>query len=334
MGCDHSVEDRDYNTGWVPAPKEAAVARYQVGRGYYEIEGYECASGDKSTVIFYPQGPGPFNVVVYGHGAWGYLDGSDAWLQTVASLGLIVIAPFSGEDDDCGSKFIHDLVHVLNLTKIGGANLHPALGTADWSRTGMFGHSRGACYVPEAASEAHEPLNVVAAIASGTVPWYNPLTEVPTMFMTGTLDSGDATNTTWPYFVNSTATNKIYANLNGAYHMEIQEGERLNVLSAQFLACHVSLSEEDCEIIYGTGPGTICHPATNDYYSCVVVGSSPIHSNTTGTTTASATTSARATRRRHATTISSAASNGPSSSSANSTSSPTSSPTSSTTFVV
>lgn len=289
--CYPKVSDGDYITGWAPPPTEAAVARYQVGRGYYEIEGYECVGGDKSTVIFYPLGPGPFHVVVYGHGAWGYLDGSDSWLQTVASLGLIVIAPFSGKDDSCGAKFVHDLVRALNLTKNGGADLHPALGTADWSRTGMFGHSRGGKYVPTAASEASDDLNIVAVVASSDKPAHHPKHEVPTMFMTGTLDKSDLDNSTWPYFVASNATNKVYANLIGAYHMEVQEGERLNVLSAQFLACHVGLSEQDCEIIYGTGPGTICDPATNDYQNCVVVGSSPMKTTTTTTTIATTTTS-------------------------------------------
>lgn len=273
--CDPKPADGDYITGWVPPRNEGTVARYQVGRGYYEIEGYECAAPDKGTVIFYPKGPGPFNVVVYGHGAWGFVDGSDSWLQTVASLGLIVIAPFSGMDTQCGSKFAHDMVRVLNSTKAGGTDLHPALATADWSRTGIFGHSRGGKYVPAAASEAKE-LNVVAAIASSGKPHSHPKHEVPTMFMTGTLDKADTDNSTWTYFEDCNATNKVYANLIGGYHMEVQEGQRLNVLAAQFLACHVSLSEEDCEVIYGTGPGTICDPATNDYWDCQVVGESPV----------------------------------------------------------
>jgi len=96
---------------------------------------------------------------------------------------------------------------------------------------------------------------------------------LPAMFTTGTLDSKVTGPTMENYFKSIPAHHKVFVNLADAYHMEPQEGMRLNVLTAQFLSCHVGQVDEDCEVIYGKGPHSICK--VNEYETCSVVGHAP-----------------------------------------------------------
>jgi dienelactone hydrolase len=224
--------------------------------------------------MFYPLTSGAnrrgFNVVVYGHGAWGEVDGSDPWLEMVASLGLIVIAPFQGMDmSHCGSLFADDMLNALEQAKLQGEQLHPALATADFSRTGIMGHSKGAKYAPLAASKGRHSHGVAAVVVSCDTPKKHPAHEVPTMYVTGSLDKFDEHNSLERFFKESAARPKVYAKLKDAYHMEVQEGMRLNVLTARFLSCHVGSNPDDCEVIYGTGEDSMCQ--ANAYTKCSVV---------------------------------------------------------------
>jgi dienelactone hydrolase len=289
--CPVKPRNEDFITGWVVNPKQQEAARYQVGRGYYELSGYKCGGGNPATVLFYPKGTGPFPVVVYGHGAWGYVDGSDDWLETVSSLGLIVIAPFQGKDPHpCKKAFADDLLNAIQGSKEGGAELHPALSTANWTKTGIFGHSKGAKYATLAASKGKESHGVSAVVCSSDAPSKHYRNTVPTMLTTGTLDKFNDEDQILHYWERSTAEPKVYVNLKDAYHMEVQEGMRLNLLTGQFLSCHVSGNPEDCNVIYGTGDDSICK--VNDYADgscCVQQGSERVnnefcHSTTTTTT--------------------------------------------------
>jgi dienelactone hydrolase len=223
--------------------------------------------------MFYPltsDAKQKFNVVVYGHGAWGEVDGSDPWLEMVASLGLIVIAPFQGKDESrCGSQFANDMLNALEQAKLQGEQLHPALATADFSRTGIMGHSKGAKYAPLAASKGIHSHGVSAVVVSCDTPKKHPAHEVPTMYVTGSLDKFDEHNALERFFNESAARPKVYAKLEDAYHMEVQEGMRMNILTARFLSCHVGLNQDDCQVIYGTGEDSMCK--ANAYTKCSVV---------------------------------------------------------------
>merc|ERR1719329_1407195 len=61
--------------------------------------------------------------------------------------------------------------------------------------------------------------------------------------------------------------------------MEVQEGMRLNVLTAQFLACHVSEDKSACDVIHGNGDDSICK--VNDYWECCVDDACPVQANGT-----------------------------------------------------
>jgi len=273
--CPDKPYDKDFITGWTPPAEWESAPRFRVGRASFSLPGYHCG-GTNDTVMFYPltlDVDAKFNVVVYGHGAWGYVDGSDPWLEMVASLGLIVIAPFQGKDKSrCASLFADDMLNALKQTKLQRDQLHPALATADFSRTGIMGHSKGAKYAPLAASKGRHSHGVAAVVVSCDTPSKHPAHEVPTMYVTGSLDKfdGSPSNSSLErYFNESAAHPKVYANLKNAYHMEVQEGMRLNVLTGRFLSCHVGLNQDDCQIIYGTGDDSMCN--AHAYTKCSVV---------------------------------------------------------------
>jgi hypothetical protein len=193
----------------------------------------------------------------------------------VASRGLVVIAPFAGENltDGCGAHFVQDLLLALeasHASSVLGQVLHPSLSSVDWSSVGMFGHSRGAKYViPAARLALSAGFNVSAVLASSDVPQhhYDDL-DVPLMFTTGSKDMANTDNSILEYFSNVTTTPRIYASLQDAFHMEPQEGMRLNAYTASFLACHVVGRQEDCDFIYGSAANSLCE--ANTYETCQV----------------------------------------------------------------
>merc|ERR1712000_802051 len=98
------------------------------------------------------------------------------------------VAPFGGKDEpSCGSLFVQDLLLAMRATKAGGADLHPVFAQADWSRTGFFGHSKGAKYVLPAGHKADD-LNVKAVLVSSDVSSHVYSLDVPVMFATGSKD--------------------------------------------------------------------------------------------------------------------------------------------------
>lgn len=274
--CAHHHSNVNWTTGWAPPATPERSSSYRVGRGSFDVSGYVCGPSNSSkTIVFYPKGPGPFGVVIYGHGEWGGIDGCDSWLESVASRGLVVIAPFAGENltDGCGAHFVQDLLLALeasHASSVLGQVLHPSLSSVDWSSVGMFGHSRGAKYViPAARLALSAGFNVSAVLASSDVPQhhYDDL-DVPLMFTTGSKDMANTDNSILEYFSNVTTTPRIYASLQDAFHMEPQEGMRLNAYTASFLACHVVGRQEDCDFIYGSAANSLCE--ANTYETCQV----------------------------------------------------------------
>jgi len=274
--CSKKPRVDGWTTGWRPLPRSAAQ-KYRVGRGSFDVAGYHCSSNETVTAIWYPKGDGPFNVVVYGHGEWGEIDENDDWLETMASIGLIVIAPFAGEQDTyCGSPFVYDYIRAVKAAKLHGADLHPALATADWSRIGVVGQSMGAKFALPSVTNRYSDPNITAVLMSGDVPSHQYDIDLPMMFTTGSLDKSNKNGTITEYFHNVTSSHKIFANLHGAFHMEPQEGERLNLYTSLFLSCHVSQVDSACDIFYGVN-GDMSESMCNaqDYDECVVVGDRP-----------------------------------------------------------
>lgn len=266
--------DVDVHTGWAPPPP-TGESIYRVGRGLFHVEGYRCGNKSPQTIAFYPLGNGPFGeaanqafpVVAYGHGAWGYLDGNDRLLETVASLGLIVLVPFTGAGT-CGH--VHeDMFTAIRTSRQGGAGLHPALASADFSSTGAFGCSMGARGAVRAGTEdMGADLNLRAVVSFGGASPFADRLRVPAMFATGTVDEMCHPDDVYRQFLRSPVYPKVFANVAGAFHMEAQEGMRLNLYGAKFLSCHVGGRQGHCDAIYGSGPGAIVQAIT--LASCVV----------------------------------------------------------------
>merc|ERR1712091_759165 len=128
-------------------------------------------------------------------------NGLDSWMQDIASIGFIVIVPFTGQGghgaglqesmpSGCGKEY-EDMLLALNTTQAEGSSLHSAFANADFSRVGSFGHSMGGSAATRIAEYGHRSgVNVVAAVASHGAASVTNLT-VPTLFTTGTLDTKD-----------------------------------------------------------------------------------------------------------------------------------------------
>lgn len=280
--CDqmHQVENKvavnpDTTSGTMPS--------MPIQRGWFELEGYKC-SDQKDTVLFYPVGEGPFHVVAFGHGLWGEIDGADDWLQTIASYGFIVVAPFTGKrkniHDSCWDTFSEDIVHALQSSKTKGASLHPVFDKADWSRTGVVGHSRGAVWVPKAVSEAPKELKVSAMVMDADAPPLctscpstpeqqkaNKCTcdqhvdlDTPALLTVGSKDHKSANRPVImrKFFDAYAAPTKVFADLQDGLHQEVTHQGRLNQFHGKFLSCHVKEKEDDCKMIYGNAPESLC----------------------------------------------------------------------------
>ena len=146
--------------------------------------------------------------------------------------------------------------------------MHPALGGADWARTGVFGHSMGGMSTPTAASQPG--YNITAMLAShGALFAAGVPAGVAAMFTTGSADTTVDPATVKDAFSACPSRPRIFANVRGAAHMEPRDGgKRLNALDAHFLACHVAQRQASCDIIYGGGPQSLCK--ANDYVECII----------------------------------------------------------------
>lgn len=239
---------------------------YSVASGSFNVSGYQCGDRSPNTKIWYPDADGPFNVIVYGHGSWGGIDCGSRTIEKVAGVGLIVIAPDTqGHDEVCSDIEWQDMILALRAARTGGSALHPALGKADWSRTGVWGYSMGGKTLSNAAIQPG--FNIKAMLAFHGARNTTTL-DVPAMFTTGSSDTVEGPAIIRPQFESDPFSPKVYANLKGADHLEPENLGRLNIWGARFLACHVGQRQRQCNAIYGTGPGTIC--AANSFAECIV----------------------------------------------------------------
>jgi dienelactone hydrolase len=246
--------------------KSGVIDSYTVSSGSFSVNGYQCGDQNPNTHIFYPKATGPFPIVTFGHGMGGDLDIGQAALETVAALGVIVVAPGTGGmDEECSSFEWQDMLLALSTAKAGGAALHPELGKVDWSRTGVWGYSMGGKTAPTAASQSG--YNIQAMLAMHGARHAADVT-VPSMFTTGSADTLEGPSTIEPEFLEAPALPKIYLNLYGATHTEPISPGRLNVWGGRFLACHVADRTRQCDLIYGTGAGTLC--SSNDFVDCII----------------------------------------------------------------
>ena len=251
-----------------PTPAPAPPAKtFKVAKSQFDVSGYGCGDHSTNTLIFYPSDGAAlqhFHPVVYGHGIGGGDDGCDGWLETVSSLGLVVIAPDTA-GGACPLEY-EDMLLALNVSRAGGARLHPALGLVDWARVGVMGHSMGGMSTPTAASAPGYNISAMLASHGALFASHVP---VPAMFTTGTADTTVAPATVRAAFDTCPSRPKVFANLKGGVHMEPRDGSKhLNLFDAQFLACHVANRTDSCDAIYGSGKDSLCQKY--NYAECIV----------------------------------------------------------------
>jgi len=228
--------------------------------------GWMCGA-DSPTAIVYPAQleEGPFPIASFGHGSGGSL--LLPLLKQVASLGFVVVAPKTGCCNDHGQ----DILHALDWTRTN-ASLHVALQHVDYSRAGIFGHSFGSAWATDAVRRSMEDpdkYNVKAAVFSHGGHKADDIT-IPSMFTTGRGGGSD-----WGMYQSCPADHKVFAQVQGAGHMEPIQGGRMNPFDAHFLGCHVADLKDSCDKIYGDGADSVCK--ANPMDGCNVTGSNPMH---------------------------------------------------------
>lgn len=237
-----------------------AAGSYAVSSGSYDLGGFLCGKQEPTCNIYYPTQleKGPFPIATFGHGMGGQI--ITDLVESVASLGMIVVAPATS-GGKCDDNHWKDMLHALAGSK-EKTSLHKALGHADWNRTAIFGHSMGGFATVLAAAEAlkePEKYNVKAVLAShgyiGDATSSAAQITVPAMFATGT---EDRRGTVRGQFEAAKGLPKVLAQVDGAQHMEPLTNGRLNPFDAHFLGCHVAGLQSSCDKVYGDAADSMC----------------------------------------------------------------------------
>ena len=208
------------------------------------------------------------NVVAFGHGktaGGAKMDPTyNSLLSTLASYGLIVIAPLSCPEDLCLRELAEDLGTVLDACATN-RTLHPALSRANFTRVGVAGHSMGGGAAGYLASSinatARYGLHAYVGMHGTPVTKEAGLT-VPTMYTTGAKDHLVAPFVVNRSFVKSVdAIPRVLAELADANHFEPTLGpHRLNPYVASFLLCHVAGDNASCAEVYdATDAKSLCN---------------------------------------------------------------------------
>jgi len=233
------------------------------------------AGGSQDAYIYWPldaaeAGTAPLNVVAFGHGKKAGGDRLDKsyspLLSTIASYGLIVIAPLSCPDDLCLRELAQDLGTVLDACA-ANRTLHPALARANFTRVGVAGHSMGGASSGYVASSSNATaLGVHAYVGMhGTPVDYEAELSLPTLYTTGGEDRLVRPSVVKSSFEKSVgARPRVLAELSDADHFEPTDPRaghlRLNPYVAAFLMCHVAGDETSCAKVYdATDASSLCN---------------------------------------------------------------------------
>eukprot|EP00418_Pyrodinium_bahamense_P068462 CAMPEP_0179091420 /NCGR_PEP_ID=MMETSP0796-20121207/41761_1 /TAXON_ID=73915 /ORGANISM="Pyrodinium bahamense, Strain pbaha01" /LENGTH=423 /DNA_ID=CAMNT_0020789011 /DNA_START=79 /DNA_END=1350 /DNA_ORIENTATION=+ len=257
------------------------LVSYDMCQGTYSVGGYTCGvpAGQDDTKVFFPcyqRGPGAFPVVVYGHGMGGRgeMDATIDAFRMVVELGIIVIAPYTNGfvKGSCTSKTEYqDLLRALRASEDNAA-LHKALPRVDWSRQAVWGYSMGGKTAPLAVKNF--PDNRIKALVASHGARECDGILVPSLLLTSTRDdSSSPPEVMRSQFDSIRAQNKVFLNLQGAYHDEPQKAGRLNAWVGRFLACHLGLLDS-CGPIYSAVPA-VCQAQAFAPDGCLVRGGSP-----------------------------------------------------------
>jgi len=232
----------------------------QVSHATFAIEGYACpdeGQDGKNTKMFYPSDPDVYGegyeVVLFSHGTNGYAEfaeGYDAWLQTIASHGFVVLAPLTQgylPDGKTKCEPALDLVHALKASS-GSTPPWAAVATvkARFDSVGLMGHSAGARLLATAARDASDSgYNVAAAVLShgGNHDPNSDALSMSAFFMDAAGDEHVKPEKMYDLFDHVSSlhpeSGHVFVNLASGDHMEPSDLGQLNDWTARFLGCHV-----------------------------------------------------------------------------------------------
>lgn len=226
-----------------------------------------CVEAVRKHGFFYPKTDEKVPVISFAHGAGGQGEKKISDYKVhhgmVAAAGFVLIH-FESGTGICSNHWKDQLRSLEFLKNESPASLSNRI---DWSRpTGIMGHSMGggATYHSAAQSEYVERLNIGAAVAyhggSGN-PGCGPSNSVvPIMFTTGSSDTmpADSPAGLKKDYTRTTGVPKVFANLEGAGHMEPCGKNRLTPFTIAMMDCHLRGDSAQCTKVYGSETSSLC----------------------------------------------------------------------------
>jgi hypothetical protein len=197
--------------------------------------------------------------------------------EAVASFGFIIVAPDSCPAIECFSAYSKDQLAALKAVK-DDPTLHPSLATADFNKTGIFGHSMGAMSTIVSDGKAAD-YNIKAAVSMHTcsdIGIHSASAQMPILFTTGSADKICGSGCTDLYYPGVKPSKALF-NIKGASHFEPSNlgdaSEKYAI--AYWFACHIR--GEQCDRVYGPSGKALCDqlPSNHSLTDCKVAGKAP-----------------------------------------------------------
>lgn len=166
--------------------------------------------------------------------------------ESLASFGYIVVAPMSCVILWC-EFFPYDLLQGIK-GPFNNPDMHPIFARADFTATGIFGHSMGGDAVTRLATWKEDVVTYNIKAAVGLFPGIaaDPLTypstiHVPYFFVTGTGDNIVSDTGIYKYYSEDPTNPKVYADFEGAEHNDPTNLSHMHSLGymIQFFECHL-----------------------------------------------------------------------------------------------
>ncbi|GMH92399.1 hypothetical protein TrVE_jg3630 [Triparma verrucosa] len=233
---------------------------FEVSKEDVDVEGYVCG-GDQGAVVYYPSNSdNPSPLISFAH---GYKAGGDkvdpsykTLLEGVASWGYVIIALKSAPSDFCWQE-TDDQIRSMEWIKTS-----KFADIIDYGKkTGLLGHSMGGAATHLSANNADvvTAYNIGAAVALHPV-YVAGSSKVPILYGTGSNDTVVPPSSVKPQYDATQGVAKVYANIEGATHFEPNTvpPNRWTDYTKAFFDCHLSDSEEGCDVIFGSGENSLC----------------------------------------------------------------------------
>ena len=152
-----------------------------IGDYFRWYNGFDLTAAPLNGLVWYPQGEGPFPLVLIVHGNHNMTEPSDpgyAYLaEHLASRGMIAVSVdenylngFNLTDPDMAEMPLRAwllLKHLEQWRDWNAAPGNPFYGRVDMERVGLIGHSRGGEAVAHAAEMNARPIDAAAAVSKG-----------------------------------------------------------------------------------------------------------------------------------------------------------------------